>query len=301
MRIFIVIFILTLLNLSNLFSQELICRIQVVSSQIQGTNKEKFNNMQKDLYEFINNRKWTNHVYTQDEKIECNILINITSEIGSDEFKGTMQIQASRPIFNSTYNSVLMNYVDNDIHFRYVEFQSMDFNEQVFTDNLTSLIAFYVYVIIGLDYDTFSMEGGTPYFQRAENIAQKAQTQDQYKGWKAFESNKNRYWLVENILNENYSPIREFQYRYHRLGFDRMAEKTIEARTEMAESLLLLQKAYRSKTISTVYLRIVFDAKADEFVNVFTESFTDEKARAVNILKEIDPANIGKYNKIMKQ
>ncbi|HBF87272.1 MAG TPA: DUF4835 domain-containing protein [Bacteroidales bacterium] len=300
MRLFLIILLGIVVNL-DVFSQELKCRIQVVSPQVQGTNKDKFTNMQKDLFEFINNRKWTNHAYTQDEKIECNILINISTEIGADEFKGTMQIQASRPVFNSTYNSVLMNYVDNDVHFRYVEFQAMEFNEQVFTDNLTSLIAYYIYIILGIDYDSFSLEGGTPYYQVAENIVQKAQTQDEFKGWKAFENNKNRYWMVENMLNENYRPLREFYYSYHRMGLDRMADKTIEARGTMVESLNYVQKAYRNKTISTVFLRVLFDAKADEFVNIFSESFPDEKARVVNILKEVDPANIGKYNKIMKQ
>jgi hypothetical protein len=299
MRILISLFIILLIA-NQVFAQELKCEVQVISQQIQGTNKEKFQNMQKDILEFMNNRKWTNHVYSQDEKIECKILINISTEIGADQFKGTMQIQASRPVFNSTYNTILMNYMDNDIDFKYVEFQSMDFNENSISDNLTALLAYYAYIIIGLDYDTFSMEGGTPFFQKADNIVQKSQNAEQ-KGWKNFEDNKNRYWLVENLMNESYSPMREFSYNFHRLGFDRLADKTIEARGAMSESLLLLQKAYRAKTASTVYLRLMFDAKADEFVNVFSESFPDEKARVVNILNEIDPAHIAKYNKISKK
>jgi len=284
----------------QLFAQELKCEVNVNSQQIQGTNKEKFQNMQKDILEFMNNRKWTNHVYSQDEKIECKIMINISTEIGADEFKGTMQIQSSRPVFNSTYNTILLNHLDNDIHFKYVEFQSMDFNENTYTDNLTSLLAYYAYIIIGLDYDSFSMEGGTPFFQKADNIVQKAQNAEQ-KGWKNFEDNKNRYWLIENILNESYRPMREFSYNYHRLGLDRMADKTIEARGTMAESIDLLKTAYRNKTSSTIYLRVLFDAKADEFVNIFSESFPDEKARVVQILNEIDPAHIAKYNKISKK
>jgi hypothetical protein len=295
---FLILFFLTFSIVIDILSQELNCRIQVMSQSVQGTNKKKFENMQNDLYEFLNNRKWTEHVYGQDEKIECNFVINITEEVSSDEFKGTLQVQASRPIYNSTYNSVLINYIDNSMHFRYVEFQPIEFNEQTFTNNLTSVLAFYVYIILGMDYDSFSQDGGSPYFQKAEAVVNNAQNA-QEKGWKSFESFKNRYWLVENILNENYKPLREFNYRYYRLGLDRMAEKPIEARNEIAESLKLVQKAYRNKTTSTMILQLLFDAKADEFVNLFSASFPDEKARVFNILKEADATNISKYNKIM--
>lgn len=294
----IILFIIILFQFNNLFSQELNCRLQVMTQQIQGTNKKKFETMQNDIYEFMNNRKWTEHVYSQDEKIECNIIINITEEVSSDEFKGTIQVQASRPVFNSTYNTVLINTVDNNMHFKYVEFQPLEFNENTFTSNLTSVLAYYAYIILGLDYDSFSLEGGGAYFQKAEAIVNNGQNA-QEKGWKAFESSRNRYWLVENILNENYSSLREFNYKYYRLGLDRMSEKPVEARGEIAEALKLVQKAYRNKTNSTMILQLLFDAKADEFVNIFSESFPDEKARVFNILKEIDPANISKYNKIM--
>lgn len=281
------------------FSQELNCRISVVSPQVQGTNKKVFESMQKDLYEFINNRKWTDNVFAIDERIECNFLINITEQVSSDEFKGTLQIQCNRPVFNTNYNSVLLNYKDNDIHFRYIEFQPMDFSENSHLSNLTSIIAFYVYIVLGLDYDTFSSQGGTVYFQKAEKIVQNAQSAVE-NGWKAFESQKNRYWLIENILNSKYSPIRDFYYTYHREGMDILAEKQADARAVIAESLKLLQKVFREKPSPFMnYLQVVFDAKSDEFANIFTESFPDEKAQVVNILKEIDPANAAKYQRIM--
>jgi hypothetical protein len=284
-----------------LYGQDVNCRIQVISQQIQGTNKQVFESMQKDIYEFVNNRKWTEHVFSIDERIEINIMINLTEQVSSDEFKGTMQIQSNRPVFNTNYNSVLLNYKDNDIHFRYVEFQAMDFSENSHLSNLTSILAFYIYLSLGMDYDSFSLEGGTAYFQKAEKIVTNAQNA-QEKGWKAYEGQKNRYWLIENILNAKYAPVREFNYRYHRLGLDIMAEKPAEGRSEIAEDFKLLQKVFREKPSPFMnFLQLVFDAKSDEFVNLFSESFPDEKTRVYNILKEIDPANSGKYLKITKE
>ena len=163
-----VIAILTLLITVKAYSQELNCKVSVFSQQIQTSNKHIFESMQKDLYEFMNNRKWTEHVYSYDEKIECTILINLTEQISTDQFKGTMQVQSIRPAYNSNYNSVMLNLKDNDIQFNYQEFQSLEFNENTFNSNLISLLAYYAYVIIGFDYDSYSLMGGTPYFQKAE-------------------------------------------------------------------------------------------------------------------------------------
>ncbi len=284
-----------------IFGQELKCNIQIVTQQIQGTNKQVFQTLQTAIYEFMNNRVWTNHVYDIDERIECNLLFNITDQIGADEFKGTLQIQSRRPVFNTNYNTVMFNYMDNDIHFRYVEFEPLEFDETQNLSNLTSLLAFYAYIIIGLDYDSFSFEGGTPFFQKAENIVSNAQNAREI-GWKAFESTsrRNRYWLVTEILNDNYAPIREFVYRYHRHGLDVMDAKVVEARAVIAESLENLQKVYRNKPDPFMQLlRIVLDAKADELVNVFSESFTEEKNRVYTLLNEIDPSNQPKYQKIL--
>ncbi|MBN2597677.1 DUF4835 family protein [Labilibaculum sp.] len=282
-----------------LFSQELRCNVQVVSQQIQGTNKQVFRTLQTSVYEFMNTTRWTDHVYSYDERIECTILINLTNQISADEFKGTVQVQVSRPVYNSSYNSVLLNFKDDDVQFKYVEYEALEFNEATTPSSLTALLSYYAYIVLGLDYDTYSMDGGSVYYAKAEEIVNKMQNSN-VKGWKAFESRKNRYWLVENILNNAYSPVRECLYRYHRLGLDNMAERLTESRAEIAESLRLLQKAYRAKPGSFI-LQIFFDAKADELVNIFSESFTDEKKRVFNILSEIDPANISKYNKIIGQ
>ncbi len=298
MRKFLILLAVFCLS-TPLFSQELRCNVQIASQQIQGTNKQVFRTLQSSVYEFMNTTRWTDHVFSYDERIECTILINLTSQISADEFKGNLQVQISRPIYNSSYNSVLLNYKDNNVQFKYVEYQTLEFNEATTPSSLTGLLSYYAYVILGLDYDTYSPDGGSVYFSKAEGIVNKMQNSN-VKGWKAFESRDNRYWLIENIQNNAYSPVRECLYRYHRLGLDRMAERLTESRAEIAESLRLLQKAYRAKPGSFI-LKIFFDAKADELVNIFSESFTDEKKRVYNILSEIDPANISKYNKIIGQ
>lgn len=286
----------------SIYSQELNCNIQLITQQIQGTNKQVFETMQGAIYEFMNSTPWTTNVFDVDERIECTMLFNLQEQIGDDEFRGTLQIQVRRPVYNSSFNTVLFNYVDNDLHFRYVEYQPLQFNENSHISNLTSILAYYAYIILGLDYDSFSYEGGTEFFQKAEKIVNNAQNASQ-KGWKSIESpsRKNRYWLVNNILNEDFSPAREFIYRYHRMGLDRMYEKLNEARAEIAEGLKLLQQVYRNKPDPFMhFLQVIYDAKSDELVNIFKESFPEEKSRIFAILNEIDPANTNKYEAIIR-
>ena len=298
------IFIITVLFFLTFagYSQELICNVSVVSSQIPGTNKQVFQTLQKAIYEFMNNQPWTNNVFENEERIECNMLFNFKEKIGTDEYKGTLQIQSRRPVYNTSYNTVLFNYIDNDLDIRYVEFQPLNFDENTYQSGLTSILAYYAYIILGLDYDSFSPEGGTPYFQKAERIVTNAQNASE-SGWRASDSRtrRNRYWLVENILNEDYAPVREFIYKYHRQGLDRMDAQTGVARSDMVEDLKLLQKVKRDKPDPYMqFLQIVFDAKSDEFVNVFSESPQDEKLRVYQLLLEIDPTNKSKYEKIIK-
>ncbi len=281
-------------------SQELKCNIQIVTQQIQGTNKQVFQTLQTAIYEFMNNTNWTNNLFAFDERIECNFMFNITEQLSADEFKGTLQIQSRRPIFNTNYNTVILNYVDNNIHFRYVEYEPLQFDRTQHISNLTSILAFWAYFIIGMDYDSFSYMGGRQFLMQAENIVVNAQNARE-AGWKPFESldHKNRYWLINDILNDSYKPIREFNYRYHRLGLDVMDEKVTEGRAVIAEGLGSLQTIFRDKPDPFMHLlQITLDAKADEMINIFSESFTEEKQRAMRILQEIDPANKAKYEKM---
>lgn len=279
-------------------AQELRCNISVSSERIQGANRNLFRTMQTDLYEFMNNRRWTDHQYTQDERIECNIFIRLDEQISVDEFRGSIQIQAKRPVYNSSYETTILNIKDNDFHCKYVEFQPLEFNETSNRDNLTNILAYYAYIILGFDYDSFSREGGSPYFEKAQAIVNNSQNARE-KGWKAFESESNRYWLIENIMNRSYSAMRETYYSYHRNGLDQMADKTEEGRAAIAESLRGVQQVFRRRP-STYILRIFFDAKSDELVNIFSKSYPDERNRVVAILNEVDPSNGSKYQRIME-
>ncbi len=277
-------------------AQEFRCNISISAERIQGANRNLFQTMQSDLYEFMNNRRWSEHTYTMEERIECNIFIRLDEQISVDEFRGSIQIQAKRPVFNSSYETTLLNIKDNDFHCKYVEFQPIEFNETNNRDNLTNIIAFYAYIILGFDYDTFSREGGSPYFEKAQAIVNNSQNARE-KGWKAFESERNRYWLIENIMNRSYSAMRETFYTYHRLGLDVMADKTEEGRSAIAESLKGVQAVFRRRP-STYILQIFFDAKSDELVNIFSKSYPDERNRVAAILNEVDPSNGAKYQKI---
>ncbi len=294
-----IILIILIFCTYSVFGQEFRCNVSVSSSRVEGTYKQVFESMRKDIYEFMNNHKWSDNIFTMDERIECNIFIQITDQVAADEFKGTMQVQLNRPIFNSSYDSPVLNIKDNDLQFRYVEFQPLEFDETSNTNALTNIMAFYADVILGFDYDTYSPLGGSVYFQKARDIVNKSQNARE-KGWRAFEGNYNRFWLIENLTNKAYGPFRELMYRYHRLGLDVMADKPDIGRAEIAEAMKNMQRVYRSRP-DTYINRIFFDAKSDEIVNIFSRGSTDEKSRVMTILTECDPSNSGKYEKIMQQ
>lgn len=293
------LFFLTILP-ATLRAQELNCNVQISAQRIQGSNRQVFETMQRDIYEFMNSTVWTNHVFSYAERIDCNILINLNDQLSSDEFRGTIQVQLRRPVYNTTYNSTMLNFIDNNFQFRYVEFQPLEFDPGSHRSNLVSVLAYYAYIILGFDYDSFSPLGGTEFFRIAEKIVTNAQNAPE-PGWKPYDSsrNRNRYWLVKNILDKEYEPVRLFLYEYDINGLDRMESRINEARLSMVESLRMIQEVYRRKPDPFMYfLQIVLEAKSDEFVNVFAEAFPEEKSRVVEILTEIDPANKAKYESI---
>ncbi len=211
MRLTFLLIILFSMMHTLLQSQELKCNLSINTQQVQGIDKNVFNTMRNAAYEFMNNRQWTNYNYKLDEKIESSLLITIDRAISSDEFQGSLTMALSRPIFNSTYNSMMLNYVDKQFNFKYFENEPLDFYENTFTSNLTSVLAFYAYIFVGLDFDSFMLNGGTPYYEAAQNIVNSAQTST-FKGWKSFEGQKNRYWLVENLVNQSIGALRKFSY-----------------------------------------------------------------------------------------
>jgi len=287
-----------LISFSVLKAQELNCIVQVNSDQIQTSDKKIFETLQTAIFEFMNNRRWTNDQFLNQERIECSVLINITERTSSDQFKATIQIQSRRPVYKASYNTPVFNFLDNDFEFKYIEYQPLEFNETQFTTNLTSVLAYYAYVVIGLDYDTFSPEGGSPYFQKAQLVVNNAQSSSE-KGWKAYENVRNRYWITENLLNPSFKPLRAAYYKYHRQGFDLMTENKDNARFAITESIEMLRKVQADKP-GSVLMQLFFVAKAEEIVNVYSQAFPDEKNKVVNTLNQIDPANAQKYEEIIK-
>jgi hypothetical protein len=296
-RIFILFLILSLPALVR--SQEFICQVSVNSPQVEGTEKKVFQTLQTQLYEFINNRKWTNYIYKPEERIECSIMITITDRVSTDQFKAKANIVLQRPVYKTSYNTNLLNLVDKDFDFKYVEYESLDYSDDAFTSNLTSMIAYYVYIMLGVDADSFSKFGGTPYFEKARGVVNAAQNTPE-KGWKAYESLKNRYWLVENLMNSTYSQFREGIYSYHRTGLDVMSENMDLGRVGINDCLEYVQKVNREKT-GLYIIQLFVDAKRDELINIYTQAAPMDKTKAINMLKEIDPANSSRYQAIMKQ
>lgn len=291
-----ILFFLTIAFSLSAFSQEILCNIQVNSSQVQTSDRKIYQTMQTAIYEFLNNTQWTNTVVQNEERIECTMLISIKERIGNDEFKASIQIQSTRPIYNTSYKSTMFNYIDNNFRFKYLEYQSLEFSETTHMSNLTSVLAFYVNVILGLDYDSFSEQGGMEYFIKAQNIVNNCQNTAEI-GWKAFESDKNRYWIANDFLDSRYVFVHDVLYRYHRKGLDKLGEEPDDARFEITEALEELRKVYRENPTAFI-LKLFFDAKANEIAKIYSEAYPNEQARIVKTLVEIDPSNSSLYQSI---
>lgn len=280
-------------------SQELLCNVEVSSQQVQGSDRRVYETMKNAIYEFMNNQNWTNYTFKPTEKLECSILINVTDRPSTDFFRCDMTIALRRPVFNSTYNTVLFNYIDKDVEIEYIENQPLDFNVGMFSSNLTSILAYYAYLMIGLDFDSFNLNGGDPYYEAALNIVNAAQSTT-YKGWNSAEGTRNRFWLLENLTNPSYSGIRSFYYEYHLKGLDIMYETPERGRQTILATLDYLQQVKQSRP-GLLILQVIADSKRDELVNVFSEGVPTEKTNAVKILNEIDPSNAMTYQKILQK
>ncbi|MEX1188229.1 MAG: DUF4835 family protein [Bacteroidia bacterium] len=295
-RIFALIICLFLSVSSN--AQELNCQVSVLAPGIQLSDKRVFTTLETTIREFMSNKKWTSDQFLRDEKIECNLTFNITKYSQSEQsFEGTLQIQSRRPVFNSNYGSILLNFIDKDISFRYLEYQPIEFADNAYISGLASLLGYYAYVIIAMDYDSFSLEGGGPYWQKAQQVVQNAIT-DPAKGWKGTDiPPRNRFWLVENYLNPIYKPLREANYLFHRKGMDNMYDKMELGRTSIIESLQKIQIVNKQRP-SSYNVQLWFNAKADELINIFKQSSPAEKVAVMQLLGELDATNNNKYKQI---
>lgn len=277
--------------------QELQCSVDIDTRKIQSSNKTVFEKLRISLIEFMNNRHWSNYEFKSNERITVSMLITIDEAISYSEFKGSLTIASSRPVFNSNYTTTLFNYIDRDIQFTYVENEPLDFSPTSYVSELTSIMAFYANLVIGLDFESFIKDGGTPFFEQAQTIVNTTQNSP-YKGWKSYEGQKNRYWLVENLTNPSYAPLRSFYYEYHRRGLDMMYDKVEEGRANAANSLKYLLEVKKVRP-GIPMLQIICDSKRDEIVNIFTKGTSLEKTSVLNIMKEVDPSHVDEYQKIV--
>lgn len=287
-------------------SQELQARVTVLSNRVTtNIDRKIFTTLQNQLTNLLNNRKWTNDTYRQNEKIECSFILNIESVVETNIYKAALNIQAARPVYHSSYQAALVNFQDPDVTFKYVEFQPVEFNENRVqgTDaavaNLTAVFAFYVYTILGLDYDSFSPKAGDPYFRKAQNIVVNAPEGRGISGWRIFDGLRNRYWLNENLINTRYNRIHDVIYGYYRNGLDNLYDKETEARTGILDALIQLQ-AFGKENPNTMIQQFFMQGKYQELVGIFKKAPAAEKAKAAELLSELDVINAGKYKEELR-
>lgn len=283
---------------SNAMAQEIQCSVSVSSASIQGTNKTVYDNMRNAIQDFLQAQAWTTDRFESRERIECSLNFNITQQISSNEFKAVLTVQLRRPVWGSAYTTTMLNLEDADVQFRYNEGQPLVYNPSTYdSDNLVPVIAFYVNFMLGLDYDSFSPNGGSEFFRQAQNIVNQAQS-SQFSGWKSFDGNTNRYWLINNALDDNHRVFRQQLYNYHRLGLDQMSENFETARQAVYEAVDKLRDVRKRVTRNAYLLNLFFTAKSEEIVNIFSEAPALEKQRVVDALRVADPANTSKYSKL---
>lgn len=280
-----------------LVAQELNCQVVVNDEMAQTSDRQVFRDMEKAFARFMNDRKWTSNEYLPAERINCNLSITIESMPAVGFYNATVQIQSSRPIYSTNYSSLVFNFADRDWQFEYVESTPLDFGDNVFISNLTSMLAFYAYVLIGIDNDTFAEFGGDDQFNKALDIVNLAQQSDR-TGWQAFQSNRNRYWLSENLNNQDLRPVRKGYYTYHRLALDQFEVKPDEARTLIISVLKDIQVANR-KIPNSILKISFFDAKKNELGKIFEKGNPATKKDAYNLVTDLDPSNTENYKSII--
>ncbi|MEO1052112.1 MAG: DUF4835 family protein [Bacteroidota bacterium] len=279
-------------------AQELNCKVVVNAEQVQTTDRRVFKDMEIAFAQFMNTRRWTEDEFQPEEKIDCNLIVTIERMPSIGNFQATVQIQSARPIFNTNYESVLLNFADRQWTFEYIESQPLEYNDNSFITNLTSMLAFYAYTVLGLDYDSFSDLGGEDYFQKALTVVNNAQ-QSNRPGWDPLQGNRNRYWLSENLTNRQMYSIRRGLYTYHRLALDTYDKDPDNSRKLILNVLKDIQRIRKSFPSSILIISFM-DAKTDELINIFSEGNIQVRREAFDVLSEIDPTNATKYDKIVK-
>jgi hypothetical protein len=304
--LFILLFLFAGAFLQKGTAQEINARVTVLYNQVSTTvDRKVFQTLQTGLINFINKRKWTSDVFEPSEKIECSFLINLTNIEETNVYRATLTVQAGRPVYNTTYLTPLINFQDNDFTFRYVEFQPLEFNEsrvmgtEPLSANLTAVLAYYINIILALDYDSFAPRGGDPYFQKAINIVNQAPDGRGVSGWKPFDGQRNRYWLAENFMNSRYSLVHDAYYTYYRQAMDKLYENEKEARSQIINALNMLNTVH-TENPNIMVIPFFFQGKADDIIRIFQKADPQDKQRAVELLQRLDITNAGRYKQEIK-
>lgn len=300
MKYFFVFILLTFSFLNSVFAQEFRCQVSVNYEKLMNTNqtypstdKKEFENMKQAIEDFINSRKWTNLEFGQDEKIDCSFGLVLVARKSATEFEGQLSIQARRPVYNSSYTTGIFNHIEtSDFSFTYTDGQPLEFDPNTFYSNLTSTIAYYLYIILGMDFDSFGMMGGDSFYEMARTICQSAAS-SAYKGWDSREASKARYWFMENHTNAAYAPLREAYYMYHRLGLDMMTKDQTLARRNIIDALKSVRNVHKVRSNLPATKQFI-DVKIAELVSIFTPAPSEEQKEVFEIIKEVSPINMAK-------
>ncbi len=280
-------------------AQELNCRVVINTPKLQTVDPKVFRTLETAINNYLNNSRWTEDQFETEEKINCNFTLNITEELSAISFKADLAIQATRPVYGTDYETVIFSHSDNEVAFTYEEFQPLEYSENVFTDNLSAVLAFYSYVILGIDYDTFAENGGEAAFQKAQNIVSTIPSNiaDAFPGWKSIESQRNRYWMIENFLSPRMINFRKAMYTYHRGGLDRMSTQIDGAVIACATAITQIAEAHKSYR-NTMIVQMFGLTKQTEILQIFSNADSTQKERVYKAMIQIDAANAGKYRMI---
>lgn len=279
-------------------AQELNARITVNGEKVAVANKQIFTTLQNALTEFVNNRRWTDATFAVNEKIDCNMTI-IVNEMDETTFKSEIQVQARRPVYNSSYTTTLLNFRDQELEFEYTEGETLDYNSNTLTNNLTATVVFYVYLILGLDFDSFALQGSNTYIQQAQQIVNLAQSEMGWTGWKAFDSNRNRHAVVTALQDNASEAFRQMWYTYHMKGLDEMAANADRGRTTIIEAISALQTVKQARPTS-VLLQMFSDAKLDELIAIYSKATSQERQEGYKFLMDIYPAQSTRLEELKK-
>ena len=295
LKLFLTVFLIAL-YCSSTFSQALSCQVKVAHPKLQATDPKVFKTLETQILDFLNDQAWSDDQYEANERIQCNFFLTITEERGNNKFKANLSVQATRPVYGSNYVTPIFTFQDKEVSIEYEQSRPLQFTKNVFYDNLSSILAFYAYVIVGLDYDSYSLLGGENYFTNAQNIINTLPsnlTND--PGWTAVGKNRTRYWLIENLLSARAKQLRQAYYQYHRMGLDLMHKDPDEGKKTMLKSIEQFSQVNKNYPNNTI-IPALLGTKSSEIIEVFKQAEKNQKTKMFQVLSTMDPSNVQKYS-----